>query len=205
MKLHFTYNLADLNQALSIAEQTAEFADILGIGSLLLYKEGINAIKTFNKKFPNKDIFVEAHIIEKADEAVKMMAESGAKYISVLAGTLNSIIKKAVNAAQQFDAKIALDLLDAAAAGQSALDAKTLGVDLLILHRPPQATSTDLEAEWRNVHDNTKLPLFITGKIDDSDIKQILELKPNGIMIGSAVTKADNPAKMAHHFRSLIS
>src|SRR3972149_7624419 len=116
MKLHFTYNLTDLNQALSIAEQTAEFADILGIGSLLLYKEGLNAIKTFNKKFPNKDIFVEAHNIEKADEAVKMMAESGAKYISILAGTLNSIIKKAVNAAQPFDAKIALDLLDAAAA-----------------------------------------------------------------------------------------
>ena len=204
MKLHFTYNLTDLSQALSIAEQTAEFADTLGIGSLLIYKEGINAIKMFVKTFPNKDIFVEAQIIEKADEAVKMMADAGAKYISLLAGAHNNTIKKAVNAAQPFNTKIALDLLDAAAAGQSALDAKTLGVDFLILHRPPQDINTNLDAEWHNVHDNTKLPIFITGKIDDSDIKQIAELKPHGIMIGSAITKADNPAKMAHHFKSLI-
>jgi 3-hexulose-6-phosphate synthase/6-phospho-3-hexuloisomerase len=205
MKLHFTYNLPDLTQALTIAEQTAEFADILGIGSLLLFKEGVKAIKTFKATFPNKAIFAEAKITEKADDAIAMMAQAGASYVSVLAGTFHSSIKKAVSAAQGFDVQVALDLLDAQSLGQTALDAKTLGVHQLILHRPPRPEQiAELEAEWHNVRENTKLPIFITGKIDETNIQQVLTLKPQGIMIGAAITKASNPAKAAHFFRSIV-
>ncbi len=204
MKLHFSYNLPDLNQSLKIAEQTAEFADIIGVGSLLLYKEGVKAIKTFKAAFPNKDIFAEAKISEKADDAVSMMAQAGAKYISVLAGGLHSSIKKAVEAAKSFDAKIALDFLDAPSLGQSAMDAKALGVHVIIMHcAPNKPEALDLDSEWHNVRDNTTLPIFITGKIDEKNVEQVLSLRPQGIVIGAAITKADNPARAAHFFKSL--
>ncbi len=118
MKLHISYNHPDLNQAIEIAHQTAEFADIIGIGSLLLFKEGVKAVKLFKSTFPNKEIFAEAKIIEKAPDAVSMLAQAGASYISVLAGALHGTIKKAVETARLFDAKIALDLLDAHSIGQ---------------------------------------------------------------------------------------
>lgn len=205
MKLHFTYNLSDLAQAIKIAEQTAEFADILGVGSLLLFKEGVKAIKTFKAAFPNKEIFAEARISEKGEAAVTMMAQAGANYISLLAGTTHNTIKKAVTAAKIFDVKIALDLLDAPSLGQSAMDAKTLGINLLIVHRTlnPEE-SIDIGSEWQNVRDNTNLPIFITGKIDGATFKHILDLKPQGVMIGSAITKSDNPAKAAQFFRSHV-
>lgn len=209
MKLHFTYNTTDLNNALTLADQTAEYADSLGVGSLLLFKEGTRAIKEFKGRFPNKEIFAEAKITEKADEAVAMMAQSGANYISILAGTLNHTIKKAVATAKNFDTKIALDLLDAPSHGQSAMDAKSLGAHLLILHRPhgqekESNSESDWPAVWYNVKDNTTLPIYITGKIDETNIQQTISLKPQGIMIGTALAKADNPAKMAHYFRSLM-
>ena len=206
MKLHITYNLQDLNQALKIAEQTAEYADIIGVGSLLIFKEGIKAIKTFKATFPNKEIFAEANISEKAGDAVKIIASAGASYISVFAGAFHNTIKKAVEAAKEFDVKIALDLLSSSSIGQSALDAKTLGAHMLILHRSPSIdTSTEeLESEFCNVRDNTKLPIFIAGKIDISNIEQIKALKPRGIIICNAITKADNPAKAAYTFKSLI-
>ena len=53
IKLHFTYNIADLAQAIKIAEQTAEYADIIGVGSLLLFKEGVGAIKAFKNALKN--------------------------------------------------------------------------------------------------------------------------------------------------------
>ena len=205
MKLHFTYNLPDIAQALKVAEQTAECADILGVGSLLLFKEGIKAIQAFKTTFPNKEIFVEANLVEKADLAVTMMAQAGASYISVLAGTFNQTIKKAVETANRFDVKIALNLLDSHSMGQTAMDAKTLGVHLLIMHHA--ANSEDMDSmleEWRNVRDNTKLPIFVTGKIDLSNLTEIIELKPQGIMIGAAVTKAENPSRAAHTLRELI-
>lgn len=205
MKLHFNYNLTDLNKALEIAEHTAEYADMLGVGSLLLLKEGVKAVRTFKAAFPNKDIFVQARISEKAEEAVGMLAQAGASYISVLAGSLQKTIKRAVDTAKAFDVKIALDLLDAQSIGQAAMDAKALGVHVLILHRFGGAHQIDeVDSEWRNVRDNTQLPIFITGKIDESNFQQVADLKPQGIMIGTAITDADNPTKAAHYFRSLI-
>jgi 3-hexulose-6-phosphate synthase len=205
MKLHFTYNVSDLSHALKVAEKTAEFADIIGVGSLLLLKEGVKAVKSFKTAFPNKEIFAEAKITEKAEDSVTMLAQAGASYISVLAGTFHSTIKKAVNCAQSFDVKIALDLLDASSFGQSAMDAKTLGVNVLILHRTPgPERNGDLQGEWESVRANTNLPIFVTGKIDESNFQHILGNKPQGIMIGSAITKADNPAKAAHFFKSLL-
>lgn len=205
MKLHFTYNLPDLTQALKIAQQTAEFADIIGVGSLLLFKEGVRAIQSFKSAFPSKEIFAEARVSEKPDEVIAMMAQAGASYISVSEATFTSCIKKAAEAAKRHDINISLDLLGAPSLGQLAMDAKTLGVHSLIVHRAPNPEeAAEHASEWRDVRDNTKLPIFVTGKIDESNFKEIVDLKPYCIMIGAAITKADNPAKAAHFFRSLM-
>jgi 3-hexulose-6-phosphate synthase len=206
MKLQISYNLPDIQQALEIAQQTAEFADIIGVGSLLLFKEGIKAIKLFKSTFPNKEIFAEAKIIEKAQDSVTMLAQAGARYISVLAGSPHNTIKKAVETAKLFDAKIALDLLDSHSIGQSAHDAKIIGIDMLIINRFPNTPGTNLEieSEWHSARENTALPIFITGKIDKSNIHQIIDLKPQGILIGSAITRASSPKQEAYNIKNLL-
>jgi 3-hexulose-6-phosphate synthase len=205
MKLQISYNFPDLTHALDIAKQTFEYADILGIGSLLIFKEGVAAIKAFKKAFPDKELFVEAKIIEKADEAVSMFAQVGANYVSVMAGSYHSTIKKASEIAKSFDIKIALDLLDAHSPGQSAADAKTLGLNCILMHRIPSGGEVlDLQSDWRNVRDNTALPIFVNGKIDEANFDQIISLKPQGVIIGSAITKSGTPAKVAKYFKSLV-
>lgn len=205
IKLHFTYNIADLAQAIKLAEQTADCADIIGVGSLLLFKEGVAAVKAFKSAFPNKEIFAETKLVEKTEEAITLMAQAGASYVSVLAGTFNTSVKKAVATAHRFDIKLALDLLDAPSLGQAAMDASTLGADMLILHYAPHMEeANDIDSVWHNVRDNTKLPIFVTGKIDVSNFQQVISLKPQGIMIGSPVTRAESPVKAAQTFRDLI-
>jgi len=206
MKLQISYNLPDLNKALEIALQTAEFADIIGVGSLLLLKEGVKAIRIFKGAFPNKEIFVEAKIIEKAPDAITMLAQAGATYISVLAGAAHNTIKKAVETAKLFDAKIVLDLQDAHSIGQTSLDAKTIGIDMLIINRLPHKPeeALEIESEWHSARENTNLPIFITGKIDRSNIHQIIALKPQGIMVGAAITRATSPKQEAYYIKSLL-
>lgn len=205
MKLHISYNFPDLAQAIEVAKQTAEWADIMGIGSLLVLKEGVNAVKMFKATFPDKELFVEVKIAEKAVEAIGIFAQTGANYVSVLAGTYHNTIKKAVSTAKGFDIKISLDLLDSHSLGQSVVDAKTQGVYSIIMHRVPSVDEgIDLQNEWRNVRDNTDLPIFISGKIDEANFDQIIGLKPQGVIVGSAITRASNPAKMAQYFKSLM-
>ena len=206
MKLVISYNLPNLAKALELAQQTAPFADIIGLGSALILKEGVNALTTFKTTFPNKEFFVEAKIIEKAEECVTMFASAGADYISLLAGAHTSIIKKAVTTAKNCGVKLALDLVDAPSMGQSALDAKTLGVNSIIAHRgQSQEEITYLENNWLNIAENTNLPLFISGKIDEASLQQVIGLKPYGIIIGSAIIKSNNPVEKARMFYEQIA
>jgi 3-hexulose-6-phosphate synthase len=205
MKIYFSYNIPDLSAALAIAAQTAEFSDILGVGSLLLFAEGVKAVKTFKAQFPTKDICVEARVSEKAREAITMMAQAGATYVSILAGAWPATIKKATETAHAYDIKIGLDLIDAPSGGQSALDAKAQGVDFLIMHRHSETKEgSDFETDWHNIRDNSDIPIFVTGTIDASNMRQIMDLKPQGIMIGSALTKAENPAHIARALHALL-
>jgi 3-hexulose-6-phosphate synthase len=203
MKLQISFDLIDLNKALEIATQTAQFADVLEIGAPLIYKEGIKAVQKFKEKFPDKTIFADVKVVDRVEEIITMFAKAGADYISILAGTSNSAIQKATQIAHSLKSKIALDLVDAYSMGQSAQDAKALDIDLIIFHGPYESTKlTDLVDEWQHVKGNTKIPIFVAGAIKRSNIDQIINLKPNGIIVGKAITEADNPTQEAEYFKN---
>jgi len=203
MKLQISYNFYDLNHAMEIASKTAIFADIIEVGSLLIFKEGINAIKTFKNSFPRKPLFANVKISENVQASVELIANAGATMVSVLGGIPQNTIKKAVEMARKLDVQIVLDVFDMQTAGQIALDSKALGIDAILLHQPPHPFDiTDFTSHWHNVQANTELPIFITGNIDRSNINYIKNLKPTCIAIGSGITKADNPVHEAQFFKS---
>lgn len=206
MKLVISYNVPHLAKAIELAQQTAQHADIIGIGSSLILKEGVRAVSEFKSLFPTKDLFIEAKIIEKAEECVTMFSTAGATYLSILAGAHTSVIKKAVTVAKQCGLRLALDLVDAPSMGQSALDAKMLGVNCIIAHRgQSQEEISYLENNWLSIAENTNLPLFISGRIDEHSLQQVLDLRPFAAIVGSAIIKADNPAEKARIFSERIS
>ncbi|HBS47669.1 TPA: hypothetical protein DEO28_04895 [Candidatus Dependentiae bacterium] len=205
MKLQITYDFTNLQDALDIAQKTAPHADILEVGTLLLYKEGIKAVEEFKKLFPKKEILVDAKISDRAEEAVKIFTKAGATIITVLAGTQNKTIYKATQIAHENDAKIALDLMDAYSMGQSAMDAAKLGVDYILFNRSHDVeTETSIIDQWESIKENTNIPVLISGKINNSNIQNILSLKPYGIVIGTAITKSEYPEKEAEFFKSLL-
>lgn len=206
MKLQISFDLTDLQKAIDIAFQVAPFATILEIGSLLLYKYGIQSIEAFRSNFPDATILVDAKISDRAKEAVKTLAGAGADWITVMAGTTPSVIHSACTAAHELNKKIMLDLLDASSLGQSALEAKSLGVDALLFHTPhDEEASLMFLDKWDIVRGNTTLPIFISGKISRDVIDKILAIKPDGIVIGKSIIEAENPAAEAEFYRKIYA
>ncbi len=204
MKMQIKYNHLDFEKILNIAQQTAESADIMEIGSLLLYQKGIEAVSIFKNTFPNKPLYADAKITDKAEIAIKLFAQAGASYVSVLAGAHFSIIQKAVTAAQENNINLVLDFLNTDIFGQFAVESETLGVSSILLHRRINGNQTDLETDWQVIRGNSNLPIFIEGKIDENNINQITKLKPSYIVIGSAITNANDPAATAAIMKKLI-
>lgn len=204
MKVQISFDFIDLDKAIKIAKEVEPFADILEVGSPLIYFHGINAIKTFKKNFPNKEIFADVKLVDRVEATIKEFCKAGANSISVLAGTTNNVIQNATKIAHENKCQIALDLVDSKSVGQSAMDSQALDIDKIIFQNPHESRNLETLLEnWENVKGNTKTPIFIAGIIKKDNIEKVLALKPYGIVVGSVITESENPAKEAEYFKSL--
>ncbi|QQR62863.1 orotidine 5'-phosphate decarboxylase [bacterium] len=54
MKMQISFDLTDLEKAIELAKNVESHADIFEIGTLLVYKYGIEAVKLFRETCPAK-------------------------------------------------------------------------------------------------------------------------------------------------------
>jgi 3-hexulose-6-phosphate synthase len=201
MKLQISFDIVDLDKAIEIAQKVAPSADILEVGALLLYKHGTKAVEEFRSAFPTKTLLVDAKIIDRAKEAVTLLAHSGADWITVMAGTSKQVIHSACTTAHELNKKVMIDLLDAHELGQSSLEAKSLGADALLFHKPHDEESSLLFFDkWDMVRGNTNLPIFVSGTLSRETIDKAIELKPDGIIVGKAIIDATDPEAEARFY-----
>ena len=205
MKFQISFDIPDLQKSLEIGSQITDYASSLEIGSILIFKHGITAVEQFRQAFPDKTILVDSKILDRAKEATNLFCNAGANWITVMAGTSKSVIHSAGTTAHANNAKVMLDLLDSSSVGQSALEAQSLEVDALLLHTPfDEGESLLFLDEWDMVRGNTSLPIYVSGHITKNIIDKILEIKPDGIIIGKEIIESDNPAEAAKFFYDKI-
>ena len=197
--------MANLDEAVTIAQETAEFADIIEIGSLLILQNGIAAVDRFKKEFPNKALSVDSRISSQGEASAKLLCDSGIHSFSVLAGAYHSIIQDTTKIANSYKVKVTLDFINSHSLGQSAIEAKTLGAQAILFHRSflPEENN-EFFSQWQEVQANTDLPIFIKGRINKKILQDLLPLDPYGFVVGSSITNASNPRQEAEDFHTLI-
>lgn len=206
MKLQISFDIQDLDRALAVGAQVADHADVFEVGTLLLYKYGVKAVEQFRENFPKKIIFADCKIIDRGKECVTTMAQAGANWVTVMAGTGKDVIHNACTTGDKFNVQIMLDLLDSSSLGQSALEAKNLGASALLFHQPhDEQESLIFLDKWDMVKGNTNLPIFVSGRIKRETIETMLSVKPSGLIIGKSIVEAENPAQEAQFFYELCA
>jgi 3-hexulose-6-phosphate synthase len=206
MKIQISFDGIELENELSIAKKIAPYADSLEVGSTLLYKYGISAIKRFRETFPDKIILADAKIVDRGKQTVTLLADAGADWITVMAGTSKNVIHSACTTAHNLGKKIMLDLLDASSLGQSALEAQSMGVDALLLHKPyDEDDALKFLDQWEMVRGNSSLPIYISGKFTRDMVDKIKSINPGGIVIGKTIVQAENPEEEAQFFKEALS
>jgi len=206
MKLQVSFDLTDLTTSLEVAKKVVDYADILEIGTILLHRYGFEAIDRFCQAFPDKTILVDTKIIDRGTDIISLLGKTKVDWITVMAGTSKAVIHAACKVAHDNDKKVMLDLLDARSIGQSALEADNLGADALLFHQPYDAEESLIFLDkWEMIRGNTSLPIFVSAKISRETIDSIINVNPDGIIIGKSITEADDPAKEAKFFHDLCS
>lgn len=205
MQLQISFDMIDLDKALEVAHQVHEYADILEIGALLIYAHGITAVERFSQAFPEKTVLADTNIVDHGKESAELFSRFERSWITVMAGTPKNVIHAACTQAHASASKVMLDLIDSKEYGQSALEAKNLGADALLVH---EAYDNDQQFvfmdKWEMIRGNTDLPIYISAHITRENIEAILKIKPDGIVVGRAITQADDPKAEAQFFYELI-
>jgi len=205
MKLQISFDLIDLDKAIAIGSKVAQYADIIEVGTILIYHHGTNAVKQFKEAFPDKIIVADTKIVDRGKEVVDLFAGAGADWITVMAGTSAHVIHATTTAAHHANVKVMLDLIDSNSVGQSALEAKNLGADALLFHQPyTEAEALVFLDKWDMIKGNSNLPIFVSAKINRENVDKIVALRPDAIIVGLSITEAEDSAQEAQYFSDLV-
>lgn len=199
MKLQLALD-GTLEQAFSILQQVERYVDIVEVGTPLIYREGMRAVRDIRTRYPSLTLLADLKIMDAGQEEASIAFEAGADLVTVLGVANDSTVGGAVQAARRRGKQTMVDLMQVAEKAVRAQELLSLGVDYLCVH-----TAFDLQAAHNVPLDDLRrlrelpgnLLLAAAGGISLQTLDAVAALHPEIVIIGSAITGASNPAAVA--------
>lgn len=181
----------NLKDALAVADNVESFVDVIEIGTILAFAEGMNAVSTLRRNHPSHIIVCDMKTTDGGAILSKMAFEAGADWITVSAAAHIATITACKKVADEFGREIQIELY-----GNWTLDDAQRWVDLgikqAIYHRSRDA---ELAGVGWGPEDLTKMrqlsdlgfELSITGGIVPEDIHLFEGIKAKAFIAGRAL------------------
>ena len=205
-------DLLKIDDALKIASKIAPYVDIIEAGTPLIKSEGIKVVRMLKEAHPDKLICADLKIADAGYLEVKMAGSSGADTVSVLADAYNITILETLRAAEEFQVEIIADLIMSRRPAKRLAEIATLKYKNTKLHYCLVHSGLDRQESRHNpltelesvVNIQDRPRLAIAGGITKSDIADLKTYPLDIIIIGGAITRADNPKLIAEQIHKLV-
>ncbi|MDN3680919.1 3-keto-L-gulonate-6-phosphate decarboxylase UlaD [Vibrio tapetis subsp. quintayensis] len=181
----------DLASAIQVANNVESFVDVIEIGTILAFAEGMNAVQTLRKNHPDHILVCDMKTTDGGAILAKMAFEAGSDWITVSAAAHIATIAACKKVADQFNGEIQIEIY-----GNWTMDDAEAWVDLgitqAIYHRSRDAelagvgwTEEDL-IKMRKLSE-LGLELSITGGIVPEDLYLFEGIKAKTFIAGRAL------------------
>lgn len=181
----------DLATAIQVANNVESFVDVIEIGTILAFAEGMNAVQTLRKNHPDHILVCDMKTTDGGAILAKMAFEAGSDWITVSAAAHIATIAACKKVADQFNGEIQIEIYGNWTMGdaQAWVD---LGITQAIYHRSRDAelagvgwTEEDL-VKMRKLSE-LGLELSITGGIVPEDLYLFEGIKAKTFIAGRAL------------------
>lgn len=207
MKLQLALDEFKLDEALSLANQVADYVDIFEIGTPFVIRNGMEAVKKFATEFPDKEILSDEKIMDGGFLESELAYEAGAEYVTVLAVADDLTIQSCVKAARKANKKVVVDMLCVDDLEKRIYELEKLDVDFLAVH-----TGADQQTVGRTPLGDLKImtkvakkaKIAVAGGISSQTIQDYVALNPDIIIVGSAIGHAKNPVEEARLIKAAM-
>ncbi len=197
----------DLRTALDLLSAVHPYIDIAEVGTPLVFREGMNALRRIREAHPQLALVADLKIMDAGRAEADIAFSAGADIVTAMALAADATIAGALESARAQEKRVMVDMMQVAEPRARALELLGLGCDLLCLHTAhdqqaalgsPFAQLADLRAALPSAG------LAIAGGVKLPALTQILPLKPDVIIVGSAITGSADPGASAKHFYERI-
>ena len=197
----------DLRSALDMLSAVHPFVDIIEVGTPLVFRAGMAAVRRIRELYPQLTLVADLKIMDAGRAEADIAFCAGADVVTVMALAADATIAGALESARSYNKRAMADMMQVADTRSRALELVELGCDLLCLHtaHDQQAALGSPFAQLADLRD--ALPstgLAIAGGVKLPALSQILPLKPQVIIVGSAITAAADPRESAMQFHERI-
>lgn len=208
MKLQLALDTMTIPQCLDILSLVAPDIDIIEIGTPLIIREGLSAVRQIRRAYPDKQILADLKIADAGAHEAQLGFDSGADLVTVLAAADKQTIQDAVKVAHQSGKQILVDLIGQDVTAERIARLENMKPDLICVHNAVdqqalgrQATA-DLAAARPWVRSAS---LAVAGGVNPDNIVSIASLQPDVVIVGSGITSARDPAAAARQIRQAMT
>ncbi|WP_077325285.1 3-hexulose-6-phosphate synthase [Virgibacillus siamensis] len=205
MKLQLALDRITRDQCIGIIQDTEKEIDIIEVGTGVIKEYGMAIVREIRERFPDKTIFIDMKTCDAGKHEALQAFNAGADMTSVMAFSADSTIKDMLHTASQTGNRVMVDLLGVHSRDRiKELD--ELGVNLVSLHvgKDMQADGAFNTSLFSLLNGFDEIEVAVAGGINMDTISAVVRENPDTIIVGSAITKAENPQKAAAKMKSII-
>lgn len=183
-----------------VVSAVAEFVDIVEVGTPVLKRFGVAGVVTLKEMASGRPILADAKIIDAGAVEARLLFGAGASLVTVLSVASMATCVAADRVAEEFGGVLVADTI---AAAQLPLTADEfpprfayLGLHLATDRRLAGEAAADVVAQVGPMR-QLGYRVAIAGGISERTIAAVVEAGPDIVVVGSAITQAASPRRMA--------
>lgn len=197
MNIQLALDRMTIEEAILIAEKVKCYVDWIEVGTSLIKEFGVESIIQIRKAFPDKIILADIKTFDNAKYEFEMCFKAGADVATVMGAAPKVSINTCMEVTNQYKKWIMIDLLntskeqvEALLEYKEAVFCSHVSKDQQEITNEKQVFSGLNEVQKLLIKNNAKIAL--AGGIDYNSLKELGKMKPHVVVIGSAITKADD-------------
>lgn len=196
-----------LERSLQVLAAARPYIDIAELGTPLIYREGIAAAKQVRTLYPDLTILADFKIMDAGEEEAAIAFEAGCDLVTVLAVTQDATMQGALRSAQKYGKAVVADLMGVGELVGRAQALQAMGCHYLAVHlaHDLQGAAASPVAYLQQLRQQLpEAALAVAGGIKLPMLDDVLQLGPEIVIVGSAITGSNDPATAARELHERI-
>lgn len=194
----------ELPRALKLAHEAIEGgADWLEIGTPLLKSEGMAAVRAMRQAFPHAKIVCDTKTMDAGRAEMEMAAKSGANVAVVMGVAPDETIQDSIRAGKNYGIEVEVDLMGVPDPAARAKQVEAWGASHVCIHTAidQQMAGYNPFAIVSQVARTVSIPVGVAGGINSETAAEAVAAGATVIIIGGALTKANDARQAARDIR----